>query len=201
MSSFWVETIFVSCVIDCIRYTIITCEWVWASLYKICPVGATLPQFTGFVSLNVIAGWISRIGALKEIINNYSISSPNYQFRFLTKVYFHNKLIDIFNFTEVTTHIHILWQLYTNTVRYPHILFIIWYVHVFYLAWKSPTPMLLFSLVRTTAADSCGAGNATAMATTDAKIMIVFILLIGWCILVCRWSIPRKRLVCSLENS
>lgn len=38
--------------------------------------------------------------------------------------------------------------------------------------------MLLFSLVRTTAADSCGDGNATATATSEAKIMIVFILLL-----------------------
>lgn len=115
MSSFWVETIFVSCVIDCIRYTIITCEWVWASLYKICPVGATLPQFTGFVSLNVIAGWISRIGALKEIINNYSISSPNYQFRFLTKVYFHE------NFQQINWH----FQLHRSNNTYPHIMTIV----------------------------------------------------------------------------
>lgn len=49
---------------------------------------------------------------------------------------------------------------------------------LFYLAWKFPTPILLFSLVKTTAADSCGDGNATATATSEAKTMIVFILLL-----------------------
>lgn len=41
--------------------------------------------------------------------------------------------------------------------------------------------MLLFSLVRTTAADSCGDGNATATAISDAKIMMVFIVLVVLC--------------------
>lgn len=44
-----------------------------------------------------------------------------------------------------------------------------------YLAWKSPTPMLSFSLSRTWAVESCGDGKATATATKTAKTMNDFI--------------------------
>lgn len=66
-------------------------------------------------------------------------------------------------------------DLHTHTFLFYFIQFVCLFLH---LAWKFPTPMLLFSLVSTTAADSCGDGNATATATSEARIMTVFILLL-----------------------
>lgn len=185
MCSFGVETVFVSGVIYCVGYTILTCEAVWASFHKVCTIGTTLPQFTGFIGLNVIASCVSGINNKQQYQFSFLYSPAKRSIPFaLFRFHKHNHQMHGFaTFLQIN-----LMRDFTKTINNMHdTLFDLhtWFVWLyslpvwFYLAWKSPTPMLLFSLVRTTAADSCGDGNATATATTAAKIIMAFILLIG----------------------
>lgn len=95
-------TIFIGCIIYSICNTILTYERVWTTLYKICSFSTTLPQFTGFVSLNIVAGCISEENKKKTNIKTWL----NILFRFVVHTQKWSKLWKFWKFPFWKLHIN-----------------------------------------------------------------------------------------------